>query len=155
MFIQNLQQFWTDTLFCLFIANPFCSDDAVGYHIYNSLNKNEVPDSLRIFYSYNISVEEILLALENYDGKKQVLLVDAIFQEEPNEPILVNTMGYSSISTHKMEWPIIEQYCMKQGIALAALLLPVDNIEYTGEITPLSHRLNEYKDALVNFFLSK
>ncbi|NHJ32679.1 MAG: hypothetical protein FK732_07445 [Asgard group archaeon] len=157
MFVQELKEYVKNKdLVCLFLGNPYCSDDAFGYHLYNELESSEYSTRLKLFYSYNVEVEKILTVLQEKDPSKTVvLIVDTVPSTHSEQvPILQYNSGIQhNISTHKAEWKIVKDSCKKYQFLLALLLIPVHNISYTGEITTLSHKAKRIKQELTKFFL--
>ncbi len=126
----------------LFIGNPYCSDDALGYHIFMEIRDKT---NHKIFFSYNIEIEDILLSLDN-SGNASVLIIDT---EIGIELRYIENAHLKHKNTHKAEWGILSSYCDKNDIPLSILLVPVSNVEYTGEIINLSPEMDLYRDMIV------
>lgn len=157
MWQDEVTSFWGDTIkFCIFLGNPFCSDDAFGYHAYIELkNVQSTHNSqLRIFYSYNIEVEPLITALMEESPPKTILIIDTIHENSSTIPIRFLRMEEKSVSksSHKAEFSIIKQISSTYGIDVAMLLVSITEIQFTGEIIPLTPPIESLKQELVNFF---
>lgn len=157
MWQDEVSSFWGDTIkFCIFLGNPFCSDDAFGYHTYNELKKVQTINNsqFRIFYSYNIEVEPLITALMDESQPKTILIIDTIHEDSPSKPIRFQRMEEknNSQSSHKAEFSIIKQISTAYEIDVAMLLIAITEIQFTGDIIPLTPKIESIKQELVNFF---
>ncbi|MHA2366472.1 MAG: hypothetical protein ACXAC7_21125 [Candidatus Hodarchaeales archaeon] len=161
MWREKITNFWSkNTLYCLFLANPYCSDDAFGYYTFNELNKRsyQLPKTLKFFFSYNISVEELIESLiQDKEEIKAVLFIDTVINTEKKVNPIFNDESFniSNFSSHKAEWKIIKQLCEKNDFKLAFLLIPIKNSTFVGEIIPLSERLNKVKNELIEILSTR
>ncbi len=160
--LSRITKFWNNSiLHVMMLGNPFCSDDSFAYHLYQKIKDVEKSGNLRVYFSYSINVEELLMDLSSDTSNCKVLILDTIHQPliEYDENYMDNIIFSDNFEiqpndTHKAEWGIISKFCHNQKIPLAKVLIPVNNVEFTAEIGVLPNKLKSLILQFDNYFSS-
>ncbi len=140
------------------LGNPFCSDDSFAYHLHQKMKDIENAGNLKVYFSYSINIEDILMDLSSDTTNSKVLIIDTVLEpieyndEFSDNIIFSDNFEIQPNDTHKAEWGIISKYCLNQKIPIAKILIPINNVVFTGEIGILPDKLISLIIKFYNYF---